>query len=152
MNAQQTGFSPAMHQCLVELDVVLMRKLYKRIFPHLPQPQSDLAALTIMHMARTQDAVLSDSLRFYSHRWLLDQGHPSQLPDQLKPNAERMYPTVAESVGISVNSKYPEVQVAVHGAMRDAVMEAYEDGRKEPGFVGLRMQEARRKEQKKLFG
>jgi hypothetical protein len=94
-------------------------------------------------------------LRAYSHRWLLDHGLPSGLPDELKPLAERMYPVKAEGVGISVNMRSPilkPIAGIVRQAMSDAVMDAYAERRTEPPFVKTRMQEAREKVLKKLIG
>jgi hypothetical protein len=150
--SELTDYSAAFRQCLVELDVALGLKLWRHVFPHLPQPADDAEMLITLHMGRTASASVADRLRFYSHRWLLDQGYPSRLPDHLKPRAERMYPKVVTGVGISVNSKFPEVQRVVHGAMRDAVLEAYDDGRTEPEFVKARMMEERSRARKKLFG
>jgi hypothetical protein len=78
-------------RCLRDGDVTAIRRLYREIAPHLPQPSSDVEAWASLHHARTQVEALPLKLRAYSHRWLLDQGLPSGLPDALKPLAERMY-------------------------------------------------------------
>lgn len=102
-------------------------------------------------MARTAAGSIALQLRAYSHRWLLDNGYPSQLSDDLKPRAERLYPKVEGVVGISVNSKYPAVQRAIEGAMQNAVIETYADGhRDEPEVVRARMMEARERERRGL--
>ena len=102
-------------------------------------------------MARTASVALPLKLRAYSHRWLLDHNYPSQLPDELKPRAERLYPQHIVAVGISVNSKYALVKDAIQGAMQNAVVEAYADGNeKQPDIVKKRMLEARQKERKGL--
>ena len=80
---------------------------------------------------------------------------PSHLPDDLKPKAERMYPRIAEGVGISVNVRNPLLKPAateVRKAMEDAVSDAYADGRTDPAFVTKRMQEARDKTWRALMG
>ena len=133
-------------RCLVDLDLAGARAIWAAVAPHLPQPNGDTEALATLHLARTSSASIAGRLRFYSHRWLLDRGLPSQLPDRLKPRAERLYPRIAEGVGISVNSKYPEVIRCVRGAMEYAVQDAYADGRSEPAFVSRRMREARQRE------
>ena len=102
----------------------------------------------MLHHARTQAASMPLNLRAYSHRWLLDHGYPSGLPDELKPRAERIYPRVASAVGISVNVRsafMKPVAEALRGAMSDAVMDAYADGKTDPAFVSARMREAREK-------
>lgn len=75
---------------------------------------------------------------------------PSQLPDSLKPSAERLYPTVVAGVGISVNSKYEAVEVAVRGAMENAVHDCFANGDTDPALVKRMMEEARQKERKSL--
>lgn len=90
-------------------------------------------------------------LRAYSHRWLLDHGLPSALPDELKPRAERMYPMIVEGVGISVLARgvLKPVGVMIRTAMEDAVMNVYaDDGSPDPMFVRARMAAARASIQK----
>ncbi len=138
-------------RCLEECDVPGIRRLSAHVMPHLPQPKSDAQALVSLHHARTQSAWIRIRLRAYSHRWLIERGLPSGLPDNLKPSAERLYPQKTAVVGISVNSKYPVVQRAIHGAMRDAVLETYADGHAEqPEIVKARMMEARARERRGL--
>lgn len=138
-------------RCLVELDIEGMVRAWGRAWPGLPVPATRGEVLVALHIARTAAASVPIRLRAYSHRWLTDQGYPSQLPDHLKSRAERLYPKVEKSVGISVNSKYPVVKYAIQTAMEQAVLEAYADGhRDEPEKVRQRMLEARRKEQRGL--
>lgn len=138
-------------RCLTDLDVAAIRKLWHHVQPHLPQPKTDLEALITLHMARTTATSIPNKLRFYSHRWLIDNGYPSQLPDHLKPRAERMYPRRVGVVGISVNSKYPEIQRAIHAVMRNVVLDAFaDDPNPDPDALRKRMLEARAKEQKAL--
>ena len=82
--------------------------------------------------------------RAYSHSWLRERFLPSQLPDELKPRAERMYPVVFGAVGISTKTRSP-LALAVRGAMEDVVLEAYADKRTQPAFLRGRMREARAK-------
>lgn len=135
----------AMRQCLEDCDVARLRRLWGEVCPHLPLPTTDEAMLVALHIARTQAASIKFSLRAYSHRWLTERALPSGLPDWLKPRAERMYPVIADAVGISVNTspRRRELGNAVRTAMSDAVMEAYADGRRDPTFVKDRMMEAR---------
>jgi hypothetical protein len=82
--------------------------------------ESDAEALVTLHHARTQAESIALKLRAWSHRWLLEHGYPSGLPDHLKPSAERIYPRVVEGVGISVNFRSPILQpITERGARRD---------------------------------
>lgn len=146
--------SAQFRQCLIDCDVAGVRMLWKHISPNLPQPSSDADALRMIHHARTQAQSIPLRLRAYSHRWLSERNFPSGLPDNLKARAERMYPTVADSVGISVKGVSEVSRLIapiVRGAMSDAVLDAYASGRKEPEFVRERMQEARKKTIKELL-
>ena len=139
-----------MRRCLVDLDVVGVKKVWKFVAPHLPQPKTNQEALTALHAARTAAESVPFKLRAYSHRWLTEQTLPSFLPDRLKPRAERLYPKIVDGVGISVGSKYPVVATAVRGAMEYAVEDCYANGDKEPEIVKPRMFEAKRQELKGL--
>lgn len=139
---------------MVMLDVAGMKRLAAETMPHIP-PQSDADVLASLHMARTQAESLPLRLRAYSHSWLMERGLPSQLPDALKPSAERLYPRVVTGVGISVNFKAPELKPAgdlIRKAMEAAVEDCYADGREDPAYVKPRMIEAGQKERRKLFG
>jgi hypothetical protein len=131
-------------------------KAWAKIAPHLPQPKDDAEAEATMHYARTLAESVQLRARAYSHRWLADRGLPSGLPDHLKPSAERLYPTVAASVGIFVKPA-SEITRPVMGHVRDAmsgaVLECYADGHKdEPAKIRGRMFEARAKTLKQLVG
>src|SRR6185312_14636340 len=68
--------------------------------------------------------------RAWSHRWLVERGHPSGLPDRLKPRAERAYPRIVKAVGIAVKmpAAFREVGLEVRRAMADAVEILAADG------------------------
>jgi hypothetical protein len=145
--------SAEFRRCLVELDVAGIRALWRHTSPHLAQPKTDAEALVTLHHARTQADSVALKLRAYSHRWLLDNGFPSGLPDRLKPSAERIYPRVVESVGISVNFRsaiLKPIGKLVRGAMENAVLDAYAEKRTEPEFLRARMTEARETAIRKL--
>jgi len=80
----------------------------------------------------------------------------SLLPDEERPSAERMYPQVKRSVGISLGSQSSMVEPAlpiIRGEMEKAVLEVYADGRKDDiPFLKERMRLAREGAVKKLFG
>lgn len=111
--------------------------------------------LVMLHMARTAAKTIPMTLRAYSHRWLIDHGLPSQLPDELKPKAERVYPRVVSAVGIAVKMRDHALMAAgveIRKAMEDMVLEAEADGRLlQPAFVKARMMEARDKTKRKLW-
>src|SRR5262245_63403080 len=96
--------SAELRRCLLDVDVAGIRKLWRHVAPHLPQPETDYEACAAIHMARTQATFLTVDARCYSHAWLRDENLPSQLPDWLKPKAERMYPVGFSAVGISVST------------------------------------------------
>lgn len=124
--------------------------------PHLPQPASFEAAEIAMHLARTQAAKVTFRARAYSHRWLLERGWPSQLPDELKPRAERLYPEVVECVGVFVGTPASDalkpVAAAVREAMLDAVQDAQALGERSPDVIRACALEARIATLKTLLG
>jgi hypothetical protein len=146
--------SAEFRRCLEECDVAAVRKLWRHVAPQLHQPADDHETLATIHRARTEAAWMHLRARAYSHRWLLDNGYPSALPDELRPKAERIYPRIVEAVGISVNGTalLRPVTTAVHRAMSDAVMDAYADGRTDPAFIRGRMAEARIRTLEKMLG
>ena len=133
----------------------MMRKLWRHVSPHLPQPNTDEETLSAMHLARTQARSMPLKLRAYSHRWLTERSFPSQLPDHLRPKAERMYPRIVDAVGISVNAKSEFIKPIVpllRGAMETAVLESYAEGQKDPSIIKNRMNEAKKTTMRKLVG
>lgn len=146
----------ALKQCLEEMDVDGVRSLWHLIAPEAPQPKNDFEAMITLHMARTRMKILTKRQRYYSHRWLLDHNYGSMLPDEEKPSAERMFPQVKSSVGISINSRSSIVAPAlpiIRGAMENAVLEAYGDGRGDDiPHLKQRMAEAKITTVKALFG
>jgi hypothetical protein len=136
-------------------DVRLVRKMAAAFMPHLPQPKTHEEAEATMHAARTAAEFVTFKSRAYSHKWLTERNLPSQLPDNLKPSAERLYPRVVEGVGISVNTRSPWLKPAmieVRQAMEQAVADCYANGDTDPAIVRPRMFEAREKTMKSLFG
>lgn len=136
-------------------DIRLLRRMWGEISPHLPQPKNDHDAEIVMHRARTEASMVNFNKRAYSHRWLTERGYPSGLPDHLKPRAERLYPTVVEAVGIAVLASSRAMAPAaleIRSAMSNAVEDAFAEGRKDTAFVSVRMQEARTRALRGLFG
>jgi hypothetical protein len=141
----------ALRRALIELDVKAACAAWRAAAPHLPRPATDAEALACLHMARTAAQTIPPRLRFYSHRWLLDHGYPSRLPDHLKPSAERMYPRTVDAVGVAVRSQVPEVRAAIEGAMSDAAADCYANGDSDPLVVKPRMMAARARERRALM-
>ncbi len=110
--------------------------------------KDDASAEVTMHHARTQVEAISFDMRAYSHAWLTERGFPSGLPDELRPRAQRLYPVVAEAVGVSVRglgNVVTPLSDVVERAMSDAVAECYADGERRSDIVKARMAEARHK-------
>ena len=137
-------------------DVDGLRAHWATVAPGMPQPEGRDEAEVVMHRARTEAESLPLRHRAYSHAWLCERGLPSGLPDRLKPSAERIYPIAVKAVGISVNARNPffaPAMIEVRGAMESAVMEADADRRiADTAFVTARMNEAREKTMRALFG
>lgn len=133
-------------------DLAQVRRIWKRVAPNMPQPETDGDAAVVMHRARSEAETISFDARAWSHRWLEERAFPSGLPDQLKPRAERIYPRTVGAVGISINvSPYLKpAAIEVRHAMENAVEDAYADGRTDPAFVSQRMEEARARAWKQL--
>lgn len=141
----------ALRQALIDLDAGTARVAWHTLAPHLPQPKTDAETLTCLHMARTATQTIPPRMRYYSHRWLLDHGYPSQLPDRLRAPAERMYPRVVDAVGVAVRSQFPEVRERITGAMNHAVEDCYANGDRDPLIVKPRMMAARARERRGLM-
>lgn len=140
---------------LEEGNVKEIVNMWSSLFPHMPKPKNLEEAEISMHVARTSANSISTRARAYSHKWLIERELPSHLPDHLKPSAERLYPINIPCVGISVNTRNEYIRPGLHEvrkAMEYSVEEAYHEGKTEPVFVRARMEEAKHKAYKALFG
>lgn len=136
-------------------DVEGCRRYWYKHAPGMPQLATYEQAEVSMHMARTAAKSIKFRLRAYSHRWLTERNLPSQLPNSLRLAAERIYPTVVEAVGISVNFRSPILAPAaaeVRAAMEDVVQDSFANGDRDPVLVRSRMFEAKDRMLRKLFG
>lgn len=137
-------------------DVRSLRRHWATAFPNLPQPKDAAQAEIVMHRARTEAESVSLKARAYSHRWLMERDLPSGLPDRLKPSAERLYPRVANAVGISLNTRNPFFEPGLREVRKDmemAVLEADADGKiEDAAFVSARMAEAKVRAMRTVFG
>lgn len=117
-------------RALVDGDVRTLRRMWSRVSPHLPQVDA-ADGETCMHIARTATKGVPLKCRAYSHRWLEERGYPSQLPDKLKPQAERMYPRVASAAGFAWSSSSEILRPAkpiVDRAVGDRVEDLFANG------------------------
>lgn len=136
-------------------DIRRLRRIWASQKAHLPQPRDAAEAELTMHIARTASERVSFKVRAYSHSWLTERGQPSQLPDRLKPKAERMYPQVREGVGISYTTRKEWLKPVVEEARKEmelAVEDCFANGDTDPQLVSARMEEARQTTIKKLLG
>lgn len=125
------------------IDVGLARRLWAHTDPSMPQPATDDEVRVALHYARTAAESATVPRRCYSHRWLVDRGLPSGLPDHLKPAADRLYPRAVSAVGIAVKSRVPGRAAHVRGAMEAVVLDLYADGKTDPAIVRPAMLAAR---------
>jgi phage gp29-like protein len=143
-------------RCLIEVDVVGVRRVWAHQHPGLPQPPDDEDVLASLHIARTASQSVPFKLRAYSHAWCSERGLPSQLPDQMRPAAERIYPVITPAVGIAVKARTSSglaAALVIRGAMENAVQEAIADNKlTDSPYVKARMLEARAKTISKLYG
>lgn len=141
-----------MRRCLNDCDVAAARQLWHLIAPKAPAPKTDYDALCVIHYARTISLTVNLRLKAYSHHWLIDHGLPSGLPEELRNKADRLYPQISDSVGVACKSSFPEVANAVQSAMNSAVIDCYDEGRREPDYVKPLMTERRMRVKKALHG
>ena len=143
-------------QLLAEGNLDAVLAAWAKLFPGAALPDRRDHAEIVLHHARTQARSVPMRARAWSHRWLLERGLPSGLPDHLRPRAERLYPVTREGVGISViagSSLFRPIVGAVRSAMEGAVLEVYADHKNpDPNVVRARIREARGREVKRLLG
>jgi hypothetical protein len=148
------SLSSAALRVLMEGDFRCFRRNWADLFPHFASeaPKTDTDAEFSLHYARTLTNAVPLGMRQYSHDWLIDHGYPSGLPEELQP--KRLDEgVIVLGVGISVNGNAPEVNDIIRGSMENAVLDADADGRlADAEFVRARMQEARRRTVRELFG
>lgn len=128
----------AFRRCLLELDVVGVRRLWRQVAPQMPQPENDAEALHALHIARTTAESVPERQKEYSRQWL----------------AEREHKIVVHAVGIAIGMHGPtepwkrdsndemigEVSLAVDNAYKSGI-----DLDKDAKEVSLRMRQAREK-------
>lgn len=122
-------------QCLIDLDVRMMRQLWWHVARHLPQPRNDDECLETMHTARVAMTTLPEDLRAYSEQWL----------------AERRTTTDAWTTGVMVRDAAlgKPRGLGVEDAMVDALERALDAGlsaRDDAPEIRRRMLAARQRE------
>lgn len=153
-----TDYNTAMRQCLIDVDVGLMRKLTATVFPQFPAPGTDAEVEGSIHYARTVAESIPFRYRAYSHAWLCERALPSGLPDDLRPKAERMYPRIVDAVGVAVlatgstSEEKRQLGGLVRDAMNEVVMDHYSSDRaREPERIKRDMLRRRTEFWKRLF-
>ncbi|MHA1547424.1 MAG: hypothetical protein ACTSYE_00675 [Alphaproteobacteria bacterium] len=97
-------FGSAFRQCLDTVDAVRLLALWKHVYPNLPQPKDLPTARIVMHHARTGAESMRLEARLYSHAWLMERGHKSELPRELRPPVERRESIIVPAVGVCVRT------------------------------------------------
>jgi len=141
---QLPDHSAEFRRCLVDCDTEGVRKIWKHVAPNMPLLETDEDTLICIHITRTATERLPFRFRAYSHSWLRERFpvNPSQIPDSLKPRAERMYPRIVSAVGICVagfGNKKTEYHHYVSKKLCDVVAEMYADGIEDPDLIKARM-------------
>lgn len=153
-------YGAAFRRCLEEVDVAGMRKLHAHVMPHLPAG-SDKDILVSIHHARTQAESMPLKARAWSHRWLLDHGYPSGLPDHLKPSAEREYPRITEATGFTMRFGSPlmreilsPIVPLVSKAVEEVILDEYSGAvvRRDHDRIRGRVLDAKAKAVRQLVG
>lgn len=142
-------------RCMVSMDCATARRLWAHTNVHLHQPKDDVEMAIVLHHARTQSDQVPLKARAYSHAWLSERNLPTGLPDHLRASAERLCPVIVDAVAISCRASsalMAPIVGLVRASMENAVSDAYAEGRREPGFVRVRMEEARVKTVRQLVG
>lgn len=143
-------------QLLAEGNIDAVVGAWAKLFPGAELPADRRQGEVAMHYARTLASAVPLDKRAWSHRWLVDHGWPSGLPDELKPRAERLYPKAAEAVAVASARRQPYT-APVRAVMEEQIKDAYATRRilrlaapERAAIVKGRMLEARAKERKAL--
>ena len=124
-----------MKRCIIELDIDAAQRLWHHMAPHMAKPESDEQTLMVLHMARTALDSAKFEARAYSHAWLCERSLPSQLPDKLKPRADRLYPRIVTAAAYSINFKssfLKPIKSLVMKAIDERMNELWADSKKTP--------------------
>jgi len=146
-----------MQRCIADLDVEAAQRLWHHMAPHMSQPKSSEETLAVLHMARTALDAAAFKDRAYSHAWLAERALPSQLPDRLKPRAERLYPHIVTAAAYSINYKsvfLRPIKPLVMKAIGEKINELWADhkGKPDPQLVLKTICDTKNKTMRKLTG
>lgn len=146
----------AFRQVMIDGDLAGLRALWSSHAPHLPAIADDREAEVVLHSARTAATSIPFALRGWSHRWLCERSLPSQLPNELRPRAERLEVIQVETVGICVGGVSrlgraiaPHVQRAISLAVEELYAD---DPHPLDDLVRQRMDEVRDRAERQLLG
>jgi hypothetical protein len=117
MRALGLKYGHEFRRCMVELDTVTARRLWKHVHPELSQPQDDDQTLIMLHTARVNAGWLSLALRQYSRTWLDERlgGQPTG-------------PLAIETVGYATNTRDTGLREALTGGVSRTVAMALAGG------------------------
>lgn len=146
----------AVRRILETLDIEEARRAWAVVNPYAPAPGTDGEVLATLHVARTASEAMPLRRRAYSHAWLCERGMSlaSQLPDKLKPAAQRLYPVTQEGVFLSFNFSrgLAPIKPLIHGRVERKVNEMYADGDTEPTLVKREILTTKADELNRLIG
>jgi len=131
-----------------------LRRLWSHSHSHLPQV-SEKEAEKMLHLARCGTGTLPLKLRAYSHRWLVERNIPSPLPDEIRPECERLYPRIADSVALcfrASNPAFKEVAAYAQHKASLAVEEMWAENDKDPLRVRNRIKEVKLQSEREMLG
>jgi hypothetical protein len=127
-------YADEFRRCLLDLDVRGMRRLWRHVSPHLPQPESDYDTLVTMHLARLEMNNISADKKRYSKQWLEER------------ETTRIVSAVGTAVGsrvvdgVSGRSRAKELEQRMSDAVEAAAKEGV-DLDKDAGEVRRRIDE-----------
>lgn len=122
------------------------------LFPEGLELSRNEAEIT-MHLARTGSNQIDKQHRLYSHRWLIDRGLPSQLPQSMRKIVAES--KIVEAVGVAVMTQNPDLEPAakaIERAMADAVEDCYANGDIRLELIQARIEVARQEATRQMFG
>jgi hypothetical protein len=105
----------AFRRCIIDLDVIGVRRIWRLVAPGMPQLETDEETLHALHLARTKARFVPAKYRDYSQAWL----------------DERQRKIVAHAVGVAVgiqDARYTEANMEMAAEMSGAVSNAHQEG------------------------
>lgn len=97
----------AVVRALEEGDVKFILRNWSTLFPAYPAPKDEEEAEITLHVARTAAQSVQMELRNYSHKWLMERGYPSMLPQHLREIAVKGQTGIGVSLRGSIGQRLP---------------------------------------------